>query len=229
MPTASPTNAQIQAVLTDPAFAVSAQSITPSAAASSESSALNDALATFSVDSSVESAAQSMESFNDPKSDFSPKAQSAPTSTIASESAADSANSSPERTLAAASTQPQGEAPAIAAQSFAGSGSAGPIAQWFDGEFANDDLSLLDDILHGEDQIAPQSRSAIAAEWERTHDWLNRHIDRRLGDSATQGDGTAAAAFSYIGIEPFDDTPRAAIGLAGIAGHEMKVFRGLQA
>ena len=227
------TNAQMQAVINDPAFAVSAQSITPAAAQFTEGSALDDGSATLAAEFSVAGTSEAMQGPGEPADDPASKAKPAPTSADASIASAGGAESvtpisAADIALFDRAPQPDAEAPAIAAKSAADAESAALIAHWFEGASRNDDLSLLDDILRGDDGVALQTRSAIAAQWERTHHWLNRNGDARLGESVTAGDG-GSQAFTYFGMGQPHETPRAAIGLADVAGHEMKVFSGLPA
>jgi hypothetical protein len=226
--------AQLHAVINDPAFAVGTQSITPSAAASAEVSALNEASTPFSVDSSVESTSRTAASLVDPADEIASQKEkpvSPGAAAIASATGTDTGDALADGDVALAtrSARPHDEGSSAATSALTETESSTLITQWFEGMSRNEDLSLLDDILRGDDAIAPRDRSAIAAEWERSHHWLSRNVDARLDDSVTSGDGTGSAAFSYFGMDQLHEAPRAPIGLAGVAGHEMTVFRGLPA
>jgi hypothetical protein len=103
------------------------------------------------------------------------------------------------------------------------------VAQWFDRSPKNDDLTQLDDILRGEETVSSASPGAIAAEWERSHQWLSRYANLRNGAGDSGADGADVSGLSYLGLDDNGfDMPRAVVGLRGVAGHELKAFRGLQ-
>ena len=102
------------------------------------------------------------------------------------------------------------------------------VDQWFESRAQNDDLSQLDDILRGEEGVHSQTQRSIAAEWERTHQWLTRGAAMRSADGTAE-DGAPMPAFPYYAIDHAgNELPRATVSLAEVAGHDLKVFRGLQ-
>jgi hypothetical protein len=102
------------------------------------------------------------------------------------------------------------------------------VAQWFERSAQNDDLTLLDDILRGDEGDSTARPSAIAARWERTHQWLNRDA-KRSGAGESDVDGAELSGLSYLGIDEHGyDKSHAVVGLRAVTGHDLKVFSGLQ-
>ena len=103
------------------------------------------------------------------------------------------------------------------------------VAQWFERSSKNDDLTQLDDILRGDEAVSSASPSTIAAEWERSHQWLSRYAQLRNGAGDTGADSADVSGLSYLGLDDSGfDMPRAVVGLHGVAGHELRTFKGLQ-
>jgi hypothetical protein len=275
------TYSQMQAVINDPAFGVSAQSITPVAAMSGEAPATSETSSELVAESflavsdagAIESlpvtlpdtalehppvllerlVPQAPELVASPTPQFLPDAPGAagaasmrasqPASGAASSAAAQppKANGSQapfagDQSLtpatAAETESPQRDKPDVGAQQAGASAqdeSDALVAQWFDRSSRDDDLSLLDDILRGDTGVGTASPGAIAAQWERSHQWLSRYAQARTGAGETGADGAHLSGLSYLGIDEGGfDMPRAMVGLRGVAGHELKAFSGLQ-
>ncbi len=133
---------------------------------------------------------------------------------------------------AAASDTQQDDKPEVGAQQASKSTPAETdalVTQWFNRGTQNDDLTLLDDILRGDTGVSTQSPSDIAAEWERSHQWLSRYVNLRNGAGDANADGADLSGLSYLGLDDNGfEMPRAVVGLRGVAGHELKAFKGLQ-
>jgi hypothetical protein len=103
------------------------------------------------------------------------------------------------------------------------------VTQWFARSPQNDDLTLLDEILRGDTSVSKARPGAIAAQWERSHQWLSRYAQARNGSGENGAEGADLSGLSYLGVDDGGfDMPRALVGLRGVAGHEMKTFKGLQ-
>jgi Ca2+-binding RTX toxin-like protein len=105
------------------------------------------------------------------------------------------------------------------------------IEEWFVRHPWNDDLPLLDEISRGESGVgAPGGNNAsMAADWRRSHAWLNGRLHSSIGDGETDGDGVYLDAQSFLGdTSTLFDPPQAAVGLRNVAGHSLESFSGLR-
>jgi Ca2+-binding RTX toxin-like protein len=264
------TYAQMQAVISDAAFGVSAQSITPSTATSSEALAMSaysgqigaEALRVVMDGSELlAQVPQAPELRTAPTPQFTPQRSGpaiAPSIRATHDATAAHLKDAMAQTLAAggdvsvntnsigslavnaesptpdqasASASVLNDQPEVGAQQTDQQATAGTdalIAQWFERSVQNDDLTLLDDILRGDAGDSTARSSALAKEWARTHQWLNRDA-KRTGAGETDVDGAELSGLSYLGMDENDyDKAHAVVGLRAVTGHELKVFSGLQ-
>ena len=109
------------------------------------------------------------------------------------------------------------------------------IDQWFSRDPSNDELTLLDEILRGDSGASAQiqlSSNDISAQWQRSHAYLNQ-LAGRPGAGESYPDGADVSGWSNMGLDAGrfampGGFGRGNVGLRGVAGHEIKSFKGLQ-